>query len=143
MTGLIDGVKRQAGGQGQKMSKKRVLLVDDEDDIREVARVSLEMVGGFEVVTASCGTEAIEMARQERPDAILLDVMMPDMDGPTTYGKLQDEASLKDIPVVFLTAKVQATDNQQFDEIGVAGVIAKPFDPMKLSEQLGYVLGWG
>ena len=125
------------------MSNKRVLLVDDEDDIREVARVSLEMVGGFEVVTASCGTEAIEMARQERPDAILLDVMMPDMDGPTTYGKLQDEASLKDIPVVFLTAKVQATDNQQFDEIGVAGVIAKPFDPMKLSEQLGYLLGWG
>lgn len=124
------------------MSNKRVLLVDDEDDIREVARVSLEMVGGFEVVTASCGGEVIEMARQERPDAILLDVMMPDLDGPTTYGKLQDEADLRHIPVVFLTAKIQATDSQQFDELGVAGVIAKPFDPMKLSDQLTSILGW-
>lgn len=124
------------------MSNKRVLLVDDEDDIREVAKVCLEMVGGFEVVTASCGSEAIQMARQERPDAILLDVMMPDMDGPTTYGKLQDEPDLNHIPVVFLTAKVQATDDQLFDDLGVAGVIPKPFDPMKLSEQVAAVLGW-
>lgn len=124
------------------MSKERLLLVDDEDDIREVAKVSLEMVGGFEVVTASCGSEAIEMARQERPDAILLDVMMPDMDGPTTYGKLQEEPDLQHIPVVFLTAKVQATDSRLFDELGVAGVIPKPFDPMKLSEQVASILGW-
>ena len=124
------------------MTAKRILVVDDEDDIREVAKVSLEMVGGLEVVTACSGSEAIEKARTEQPDAILLDVMMPDMDGPTTFKKIQADAAIQHIPVILLTAKVQADDHRKFAELGVSGVIAKPFDPLSLSAQVAKVLGW-
>lgn len=124
------------------MSKKRVLIVDDEDDIREVAQMCLELVGGWEVVTANCGAEGLVSAKAQKPDAILLDVMMPDMDGPTTFLKLQDDQGTKDIPVVLLTAKVQSTDKTRFSELGVSGVITKPFDPMTLASQLADVLGW-
>lgn len=121
---------------------RRVLIVDDEDDIREVARVSLSMVGGFDVLTASSGSEALKMARDELPDAILLDVMMPDMDGPTVFQKLRSDAAVQSIPVILLTAKVQANDHRQFVELGVTGVIAKPFDPMRLSQQVVDILCW-
>ncbi len=121
---------------------KRVLLVDDEDDIREVAQVSLEMVGGWTIYTANCGSKGIEVAAKEKPDAILLDVMMPDMDGPTTFQKLQERDDTKEIPVILLTAKVQAADKKRFEELGVAGLIPKPFDPMTLSEQVSATLNW-
>ena len=124
------------------MTARRILIVDDEDDIREVAKVSLEMVGGLEVLTACSGSEAIEKAKAELPDAILLDVMMPDMDGPTTFQKIQADAAIQHIPVIFLTAKVQANDHRKFAELGVSGVIAKPFDPLNLSAQVSKVLGW-
>jgi len=124
------------------MSTKRVLLIDDEDDIREVAQVSLEMVGGWEVSSANCGTDGLAKAKVERPDAILLDVMMPDMDGPTTFQKLQEDVNTKGIPVILLTAKVQSSDRQRFNDLGVAGVIAKPFDPMILPSEVNQVLGW-
>ncbi|MCH7786408.1 MAG: response regulator [Chloroflexi bacterium] len=124
------------------MTARRILIVDDEDDIREVAKVSLEMVGGLEVLTACSGSEAIEKAKAELPDAILLDVMMPDMDGPTTFQKIQADAAIQHIPVIFLTAKVQANDHRKFAELGVSGVIAKPFDPLNLSAQVAKVLGW-
>ena len=121
---------------------KRVLLIDDEDAIREVARVSLQMVGGWEVSTACSGAEGIAVAQSDQPDAILLDVMMPDMDGPTTFQRLQRDSETRSIPVILLTAKVQGADRRHFGELGVAGVIAKPFDPMVLAGQVATTLGW-
>ena len=124
------------------MEPKRILIVDDEDDIREVAEVSLASVGGFDVSTAESGLQGIEKAREEQPDAILLDVMMPDMDGPSTFAELQRLEETSDIPVLFVTAKVQPADLRRFAELGVAGVLAKPFDPMTLSEQVAGALDW-
>jgi len=115
-------------------------LVDDEDDIREVAGISLEAVGGWQVSSASCGREGIEKALAERPDAILLDVMMPDIDGPTTFERLQADPGTRDIPVILLTAKAQSVDRQRFAELGVAGMLTKPFDPMKLPGQVAAIL---
>ncbi len=117
-------------------------MIDDEDHIREVAQVSLEMVGGWEVLTANCGGDGLQMASAERPDAILLDVMMPDMDGPTTFQRLQADAATRDIPVILLTAKVQAADRQRFTDLGVKAVLAKPFDPLSLPGDVAQALGW-
>ena len=125
------------------MAAKRILVIDDEDDIREVAQVSLEIVGGWEVLTACSGSEGLTRAAAEQPDAILLDVMMPDMDGPTTYQKLQGDVATQHIPVILLTAKVQAVDRRRFTDLGVAGLIAKPFDPINLPQQVAEALGWG
>lgn len=119
-----------------------ILIVDDEDDIREVATMSLEAVGGYAVIAASSGAQALERARSDRPDAVLLDVMMPGLDGPTTFQRLQDDEQTRGIPVVLLTAKVQANDRRRFDALGVAGVLTKPFDPMELPRQVADVLGW-
>lgn len=124
------------------MTVKRILLIDDEDDIREVAQLCLETVGGWEVITADCGKEGLIKAEQEQPDAILLDVMMPELDGPATFQALQKNAATKDIPVVLLTAKVQASEQRRFSELGVKAVLAKPFDPLSLSTELAAVLGW-
>jgi CheY-like chemotaxis protein len=121
---------------------KRVLIVDDEDHIREVAQLSLETVAGWRVATAASGHEGLEKAAEQRPDAILLDVMMPDMDGPAVFERLQDDASTRDIPVLLLTAKVQAADRRRFADLGVAAVLSKPFDPMTLSEDVAGALGW-
>ena len=122
------------------MSQKHILLVDDEDDIREVAALSLETVGGWQVSRASSGAEGIAKALLEHPDAILLDVMMPGIDGPTTFERLQAEPQTRDIPVILLTAKVQTADRHRFEELGVAGMLAKPFDPMALSDQVAALL---
>lgn len=121
---------------------RRVLVVDDEPDIREIAQVSLELVGGWEVTTATNGAEALQRAAEIRPEVILLDVMMPDMDGPTTFRRLQENADTAGIPVIFLTAKVQAADRRQFSDLGVAGVISKPFDPLQLAQEVQGLLGW-
>ena len=121
---------------------KRVLLVDDEDDIREVAGMSLETVAGWTVLAARSGREGVKIATAEHPDAILLDVMMPDMDGPATFLSLQEEAATKDIPVIFLTAKAQTREQRGFRELGAQGVISKPFDPMTLADQVSEILGW-
>jgi CheY-like chemotaxis protein len=123
------------------MSRK-ILLVDDEDDIREVAQMSLEMTAGWEVLTASSGAEGVRLAGAERPDAILLDVMMPGMDGPATARALKASPETAHIPVILLTAKVQAADRRRFDDLGVAGILAKPFDPLSLAETVSGVLGW-
>lgn len=121
---------------------KSILVIDDEDDIREVAQLGLEVVANWRVITASSGAEGIIKAKAEQPDAILLDVMMPDMDGPTTFRQLQGDPATQHIPVLLLTAKVQAADRRQFADLGVAGVIAKPFDPLKLSEEMIQLLEW-
>lgn len=122
---------------------KRVLIIDDEDDIREVAQVSLEMVRSWTILTAGSGTEGLAKARKEQPDAVLLDVMMPDMDGPTTFQKLQADPTTRHIPVILLTAKVQSIDRRRFADLGVRAVITKPFDPMRLADQIAEAAGWG
>ena len=121
---------------------KSILVIDDEDDIREVAQLGLQVVANWQVITASSGAEGIVKAKAEQPDAILLDVMMPDMDGTTTFRKLQGDPATQHIPVLLLTAKVQAADRRQFAALGVKGVIAKPFDPLKLSAEMIRLLEW-
>jgi CheY-like chemotaxis protein len=121
---------------------RRILIIDDEEDIREVAALSLESVAGWQVTTASSGPEGIRAALSDRPDAILMDVMMPAMDGPTTFREMQKNPALAQIPVVLLTAKVQGVDQRRFAGLGVAGVLFKPFDPLTLAEQMAATLGW-
>lgn len=122
------------------MRPRHILLVDDEDDIREVAALSLETVGGWRTSSAGDGGSAIAMARAERPDAILLDVMMPGLDGPATVERLQDDPLTRDIPVILLTAKAQEADRRRFAKLGVAGTLTKPFDPMTLTDQVAAIL---
>ncbi len=121
---------------------RRILIIDDEDDIREVAALSLETVAGWSVVTANSGTDGIFKAMAEQPDAILMDVMMPAMDGPTTFRKMQQPPGVSHIPVLLLTAKVQGADQRRFAGLGVSGVLFKPFDPLTLAEQMCSALGW-
>ena len=124
------------------MSAKRILIIDDEPDIREVAQMSLETVSGWQVLTAESGEEGIAKAKQEKPDAILLDAMMPIMDGAATFEKLEADPSTKQIPVIMFTAKVQPADRKRFADMGVKEIITKPFDPMKLGSQIAAILGW-
>jgi len=120
----------------------RILIIDDEDDIREIAAMSLETAAGWEVMVTSSGAQGLVRAASYQPDAILLDVMMPGMDGPTTFRELRKNPATARIPVLFLTAKVQATDRRSFANLGVQAVLVKPFDPMTLSAQISAVLGW-
>jgi two-component system OmpR family response regulator len=112
-----------------------VLYVEDDPDIQEIARMALEVVGGLEVRVASSGAEALSLAAKAVPDLVLLDVMMPEMDGPTTLTALRRVAGMADVPVVFVTAKVQAAEVQGYLQLGATGVISKPFDPMTLADQ--------
>jgi len=114
----------------------RILFVEDDPDIQEVARMALELIGGFTVVTASSGKEALELLDVVKPQLILLDVMMPEMDGPTTLKKIHTQANWTDIPVIFLTAKVQEEDRKEYKELGAIDTIAKPFDPMNISNHI-------
>ena len=123
------------------MTTKRILVIDDEDDIREVVQLSLE-IGGWEVLTACSGSEGFAKAEAEQPDAILLDVMMPDLDGVSTFRQLQANTLTLCIPVILLTAKVQAADQRRFAELAVAGTISKPFNPLHLTSQIAQALGW-
>ena len=124
------------------MTTRRILIVDDEDDIREVAQVSLELVGQYEVLTASTGRDGVRSARADQPDAILLDVMMPDMDGPATLAELLADPLTRDIPVLFLTAKTQSSERIRLSQLGVAGILTKPFDPLKLAGEVATTLHW-
>lgn len=121
---------------------RRILIIDDEDDIREVAALSLETVAGWDVMTANCGFDGIEKAVLEQPDAILMDVMMPAMDGPTTFREMQKLPHISHIPVLLLTAKVQGVDQRRFQGLGVTGVLFKPFDPLTLAQEMSAKLGW-
>lgn len=121
---------------------RRVLVVDDDDLLREVAKAALELVGGWQVTTSHSGAEAFALAVAAPPDAILLDVMMPGLDGPDTVAALAQSEKTRDIPVIFLTAKRSGEDLSDWQDLGLAGVIAKPFDPMALAHQMSQLLGW-
>ncbi|MCW2850953.1 MAG: srrA 2 [Nocardioides sp.] len=124
------------------MTVPTVLVVDDDEMIRQLTEMSLESVNGWTVLTAAGGIDAIEMAKSHHPDAILLDMMMPDMDGLTTFQHLQDDEATRDIPVILFTAKSTVGQQQPWDGYAISGVIAKPFDPMKLGDQITEALRW-
>jgi CheY-like chemotaxis protein len=124
------------------MTTKRILVVDNELYIQEIAKICLETVAAWEVVTASSGKEGIIQAEVYQPDAILLDVMMPDMDGLAAFENLQANPATKEIPVILLTAKIQVADRRRYAQLGIKSAIAKPFNPLELAGQVAAALGW-
>ena len=116
--------------------KRRILVVDDDDAARQAAVRSLQVMAGWDVVEAYCGAQAIESAKQHQPDAILLDVMMPAMDGPAMLAKLRATRATSHIPIVLLTAKVQAVHDGSLSHLPVAAILSKPFDPLRLASQV-------
>jgi CheY-like chemotaxis protein len=124
------------------MSTKRILIVDDEERIREIVRACLEDLGGWETDVAESAQETLLKVATASFDAILLDVSMPDIDGLALYHKLQAQVGTRSIPVILLTAKALPSDQAQFAQIGVSGIITKPFDPVLISQQVADILGW-
>ena len=120
---------------------QRILYVEDDPDIQAIAVMVLETIHGFTLEVCSSGNEAVQKAEAFNPDLILLDVMMPNMDGPETLERLREFPTLAVTPVVFMTAKVQPQEVQAYLDLGAVGVIAKPFDPMILADQLREI--WG
>jgi CheY-like chemotaxis protein len=119
----------------------KMLIIDDEDDIRRISRLALGRVGGMEVVDASGGDAGMALAITEAPDAILLDVMMPGRDGPGTLALLKADPRTAHIPVIFLTAKAMSAEVERLRALGAAGVLTKPFDPMSLAASVRAILG--
>lgn len=118
----------------------KILYVEDEPDIRTIAKIALETIGKFEVRMCSAGKEALAVVEEYAPDCILLDVMMPGMDGPTVLKALRQIPACAHIPVIFMTAKVQSSEVAQYQALGALGVIPKPFDPMKLAQTVRQLL---
>jgi two-component system, OmpR family, alkaline phosphatase synthesis response regulator PhoP len=114
----------------------RILIIDDEPDIREATQVCLEMSKGWEVLTAGSGREGIVLATSKQPDVVLLDVMMPDVDGLATFVEMRSNPEAQHIPVILLTAKAQSADRHRFTQFQIAGIITKPYDPMTLADQI-------
>lgn len=117
-------------------SLEKILHVEDEPDIRAIARMALEKIGQLTVESCPSGQRALERISDFAPDLVLLDAMMPDMDGPEVLKQLRSRTDTKDIPIVFMTAKVQASEIEAYKALGALDVIAKPFDPMALHQQL-------
>lgn len=114
----------------------KLLYVDDEPDIREIAAMALELDGDMAVTACASGEEALAAVAAARPDLVLLDVMMPGLDGPGTLARLRETPAGRDLPVVFITAKAGSRDAERFLSLGAIGVIAKPFDPMRLAAEV-------
>lgn len=117
----------------------KILLIEDEPDIQEITKSALELVGGYNVYTANDGFEGLNKAQSLIPDLILLDMMMPGMNGITTLEELRKIDSTKDIPIIFMTAKVQPNEVNTYIKLGAIDVISKPFDPMQLSQQIAEI----
>lgn len=115
---------------------KKVMLVDDDDDVRLIAQMALRDVGGWPTIAVSSGRLAVALAPTERPDVVLLDVMMPDLDGPSVLRQMRMDPATASIPVIFMTAKARPSETERFLAVGAAGVITKPFDPMTLADQV-------
>jgi len=126
--------------RGFDVEINNILLVDDEPNIRLIAQTSLQALTDWNVALAENGTEAIKSVQTLKPDLVLLDMMMPDMDGPTTLTKLREIDGMADIPVIFMTAKVQNHELEDYLKMSAAGVISKPFDPMKLPDDVKEIL---
>ncbi|WP_299052931.1 response regulator [uncultured Nocardioides sp.] len=120
----------------------RVLVVDDDDDIRFLITIALETTAGWEVVVATGGAEAVALAAERQPDAILLDLMMPGMDGLATTEALRAQPSTAQIPVILLTAKAAAGGEVPWEGAAISGALTKPFDPMTLAADVSALLGW-
>ncbi|WP_404784911.1 response regulator [Altericista sp. CCNU0014] len=119
---------------------KHILIIDDEPDIREATQVCLEVSKGWSVTTANSSKEGLAMAASEQPDAILLDVMMPDVDGLATFELMRANPETQHIPVILLTAKAQPDDRRRFMELEITAVITKPYDPLTLADQIEKIL---
>lgn len=123
-------------------ASKRILVVDDDDDVRSVAVLSLKRVGGHDVDNISSGTVAVDTIAGSSYDVVLLDMQMPVMDGRATLAAIRADERTRDVPVVFLTASVQAHERKEILDLAVSGLLAKPFDPMTLATDLGALMGW-
>ncbi|MBD2211829.1 response regulator [Nostoc linckia FACHB-104] len=121
---------------------KQVLIVDDEECILELVEACLSDVGGWDTLTAASGPEALKIAQTQKVDGILLDVSMPEMDGFAVYEQLQANSITQAIPVIFLTAKVLPSDRLRFAQLGIAGVITKPFEAFSISQEVAEIFGW-
>jgi CheY-like chemotaxis protein len=121
---------------------KRLLIVDDEDDIRTIIKAALEELAGWQVLEAASGQAGLQVAIAEQPDAMLLDISMPDMDGFDLFAQLQQHLATQAIPVIVLTSKVLARDRSRFAGLPLAGVITKPFNPLSLASQITDLLAW-
>ena len=125
---------------GPRMAIAKVLLVDDDPNVRKLAKMSLERVGHWQVAVAESGAEAMAIVVAEKPDVILLDMMMPGMDGTMILSQLKQLNEIADVPVIFLTAKVQMHEIEEYLSSGAAGVITKPFDPLLLPKQIAEIV---
>ena len=114
----------------------KILYVEDEPDIAQVAQLALETVGGFTLEICENGQIALDKGPAFKPDLVLMDVMMPEMDGPTALKEMQKMPEFEGVPVIFMTAKVQPSEIEEYKTLGAVDVIPKPFDPMALAEQV-------
>lgn len=121
---------------------KCILVVDDEEDARSIAQLALQMQTNWTILLADCGQAALNIAAEQHPDVILLDMMMPDMDGRTTLQYLKANPETQEIPVILVTAKVQPADQVSFAELNLAAVFAKPYRPLQLADEITRALGW-
>ncbi len=119
----------------------KVLIIDDDPEILMIASLCLQKAGGFEVVRAEAAEEGLRMAETERPNVVLLDYMMPDLDGPTVLARLRSGPDTRDIPVIFLTAKTEPEEVNRLTALGATGVIGKPFDPFALASEIRKLIG--
>lgn len=124
------------------MAKRRILVVDDSRVVHELARFALETIGGWEMLSADSGAAAVELAAVERPDAIVVDVVMADMDGPATVRALRDQAQTRDVAIVFLTGADDPAECARLAAMDVSGVLHKPFDASALAGEIAALLDW-
>ncbi|MEG4197013.1 response regulator [Microcoleus sp. Pol12A5] len=124
------------------MIGKQILIVDDQEHLRELVQLCLEDLAGWNTLVAESGQECLQILETERPNAILLDLSMPGMDGFAVYARLQSDPITRSIPVILLTARVMSSDMAEFAKMGVAGVIRKPFEPTTLPGKVAEILGW-
>ena len=135
-------MSRPAGGPAHPRAHRRVLVVDDEPDIRAITQAALQRIAGWDVLLATNGLDALRIAADEQPEAIVLDAMMPGMDGSETARRLAADERTAHIPVLLLTAKTIANVADLRDELHIVAVLRKPFDPRTLATQIEHALGW-
>jgi CheY-like chemotaxis protein len=125
-----------------KIIGKQILIVDDQEHLRELVQLCLEDLAGWNTLVAESGQECLQILQTERPNAILLDLSMPGMDGFAVYARLRSDPITRSIPVILVTGKYLSSDMAEFAEMGVAGVISKPFEPTTLPGKVAEILGW-